>query len=552
MNDFFVELALVVILATFLGFVFNKLRQPIILAYIITGIVLGSSFLGALTFHELLNVFSDLGIAFLLFVVGISLDLKIFKDIGKTSMVTGVGQIIVTSIVGFGISSFLGFSLIESLYISIALTFSSTIIVVKLLSDKKEINSLYGKISLGFLLVQDFVAIIALLLISTLGFSGDFSSQALSFLASFVVLFSLFFIARGLVVGKIFSWLSDNQELLFLGALAWCFAFTSAGVFLGFSKEIGAFLAGVAIASLPYSYAIVNKMKPLRDFFIVLFFVVLGSNLVFASPDIVLVPALIFSVFVLVGNPVIVFVLMHFLGYKGRTSFLSSLTVAQISEFSLILVFLGQSVGHLSQGVVSVITLVAVLTIGASTYLILHGNRLYDLLASHLPILKTPRFFEDSLHMAEGKKFSAVCIGFGRVGSRVFRNQENKSELLVIDFNPAVVKRAAKEGFHAWYGDALDIETIDSILSVKPSVIISTISDLELNMNLAKRVSEKKNSAILIVVSEDSEKARALKSQGVRFIVNPYVISAGKIGVLLGDIKNGNNFELNWLEEQDS
>src|SRR3989344_4085755 len=192
MNDFFVELALVVILATFLGFVFNKLRQPIILAYIITGIVLGSSFLGALTFHELLNVFSDLGIAFLLFVVGISLDLKIFKEIGKTSMVTGVGQIIVTSIVGFGISSFLGFSLIESLYISIALTFSSTIIVVKLLSDKKEINSLYGKISLGFLLVQDFVAIIALLLISTLWFSGDFSSQALSFLASFVVLFSLF------------------------------------------------------------------------------------------------------------------------------------------------------------------------------------------------------------------------------------------------------------------------------------------------------------------------------------------------------------------------
>ena len=313
-QDFFLELAAVIVLATVLGFLFRKFKQPILLAFIFAGIILGSSFLNIITYKELLDVFSELGVAFLLFLVGMNLDLRILKEIGKTSIITGIGQIVFTTLVGFGIASFLGFSFLESLYIAVALTFSSTIIIVKLLSDKKELNSLYGKISIGFLLVQDFVAIIALVLISSFSFSTDLTSQLYQFVFGLVVLFLLFFLASKFFVRKIFDAFSQNQELLFLGAISWCFAFSAIAIFLGFSKEIGAFLAGVSIASLPYTYNILGKLKYLRDFFIVLFFVVLGSSLVFTASNIIFLPAIIFSVFVLVGNPIIVFILMAKLG----------------------------------------------------------------------------------------------------------------------------------------------------------------------------------------------------------------------------------------------
>ncbi|MFH1586347.1 MAG: cation:proton antiporter [Candidatus Diapherotrites archaeon] len=548
-EDFFLELAAVIILATLLGFLFRKLKQPILLAFIFAGIILGSSFLGVITYKELLDVFSELGVAFLLFLVGINLDLRIFKEIGKTSLITGIGQITFTTIIGFAIASLLGFSFLNSLYIAIALTFSSTIIIVKLLSDKKELNSLYGKISIGFLLVQDFVAIVALVLISSLSFSTDLTSQLSQFVLGLVVLFLLFFIASKFLVKRIFDSLSKSQELLFLGAISWCFAFAAVAIFLGFSKEIGAFLAGVSIASLPYTHEILGKLKYLRDFFIVLFFVVLGSNLVFAASDIIIIPAIILSIFVLVGNPIIVFILMAKLGYKGRTSFLSSLTVAQISEFSLILIFLGAKVGHVSSEVVSIITLVAVVTISASTYLIIYNNKLYDRLASFLPILRSKRFFEDSLHMVEDKEYSAVCLGFGETGKRIFIDgAANENEVLVVDFDPRALKEAGKLKFNTLYGDVSDLETIDFILKVKPKVVVSTVMAVDSNIVLAKKLLQKNKGIILIVMAHDVPDARKLRAAGIEFVLVPSIITAEKVKTILQDIKSERSLELSWFK----
>ena len=549
LEAFFLELAAVIIVATLLGMIFQKLKQPILLAFIFAGIILGSSFLGVITYTELLDVFSELGVAFLLFLVGMNLDLRIFKEIGKTSIITGIGQIVFTTVIGFTIASFLGFELLESLYIAIALTFSSTIIIVKLLSDKKELNSLYGKISIGFLLVQDFVAIIALVLISSFSVSTDLTSQLSTFVINLVLLFLLFFIASKFFVKKIFDSLSENQELLFLGAISWCFAFSAIAIFLGFSKEIGAFLAGISIASLPYTYEVLGKLKYLRDFFIVLFFVVLGSNLVFVSSKIILLPAIIFSLFVLIGNPLIVFVLMTKLGYKGRTSFLSSLTVAQISEFSLILIFLGAKVGHVSDEVASIITLVAVATISASTYLIIYNNKLYDRLVEFLPILKSKMFFEDSLHMIDDKEYPLVCIGFGRTGKRIFLNENtNEKDVLIIDFDPRALRAANDRKFHTLYGDVSDLETIEFIITVKPKVVISTIQNFESNTILAKKLLQKNNNTKLIVLAHNVSNARKLYSAGIEFVLVPSIITADKVKTIIHDIKAGRNFELDWLK----
>ncbi|MFH1240471.1 MAG: cation:proton antiporter [Candidatus Diapherotrites archaeon] len=548
-ENFFLELAAVIIIATCLAFLFKKLKQPILLAFIFAGILLGSSFLNVISYKELLHVFSELGVAFLLFLVGINLDLRIFREIGKTSVITGIGQIIFTTIIGFGIASLLGFGLVESLYIAIALTFSSTIIIVKLLSDKKELNSLYGKISIGFLLVQDFVAILVLVVIASFSFSTDLTSQLSLLVLNLIILFLLFFIASKFLVKIIFNALSKNQELLFLGAISWCFAFASVAIFLGFSKEIGAFLAGVSIASLPYSYDILGKLKYLRDFFIVLFFVVLGSNLVFAASDIILVPAIILSIFVLVGNPIIVFILMAKLGYKSRTCFLSGLTVAQISEFSLILIFLGAKLGHVSNEVVSIITLVAVATISVSTYLIIYNNQLYNHLSAFLPFWRSKKFFEDSLHIVEDKEYPFVCLGFGNTGKRIFIDDKaDNKDVLVVDFDPRALKEAGKLNFHTLYGDVYDLETIDFILKVKPKVVISTVMNVDSNIVLAKKLLKKNNNTILIVLAHDVYDAKKLSAEGIEFVLVPSIITADKVKTILQDIKAGKNFELNWLK----
>ncbi|MFQ5406446.1 MAG: cation:proton antiporter [Candidatus Micrarchaeia archaeon] len=526
-NEFFLELAVVIFAATFLGFVFTKLKQPILLAFIVAGVILGSSFLNVISYKELLDVFSELGIAFLLFLVGINLDLRILKEIGKTSIVSGIGQILFTSVIGFALASFLGFGFIEATYIAIALTFSSTIIIVKLLSDKNELNSLYGKISVGFLLVQDFVAILALILIGSFSVSGNLSNQVSQFVMGILLLLLLFFLASRFVVKKVFDALSKTQELLFLGSISWCFLFASFAIYLGFSKEIGAFLAGVSLASLPYTYDILGKLKYLRDFFIVLFFVVLGSKLVFAASAVVLTPAIIFSLFVLVGNPIIVFVLMLWLGYKGRTSFLSALTVAQVSEFSLILIFLGEKAGHVSTEVASLVTLVAVVTIAVSTYLINYNNKIYDFLSNHLPVLKSKRFFEDSLHVTNEKTYKIVCIGFGETGKRILNDKTiKKKDVLVVDFDPAAIKNASEKGFNVFYGDVSDLEVIEFIINSKPKTIISTIMDIHSNHILATKLLKKSPKLSLIVLTHEQQDVEKLEKAGITNVLVPSHLAA--------------------------
>lgn len=551
LENFFIEFAIVITAASLLGFLFQKFKQPVLLAFIVTGIILGSSFLDVIAYKDLLQVFSDFGIAFLLFLVGINLDLRIIKDIGKASVVTGLGQILFTSLIGFLIASALGFGIVEALYIAIALTFSSTIIIVKLLSDKKELNALYGKISVGFLIVQDFAAIAILVLISVFSFSANPVNQFFWFVINMLALLGLFFVSYKFLIKKIFDSIAHNQELLFLASISWCFVFASIAILMGFSKEIGAFLAGVSLAALPYTYEIFGKLKYLRDFFIVLFFVVLGSSLLFAAGSIVLLPAIIFSLFVLIGNPVIVFLLMAKLGYKGRTSFLSSLTVAQISEFSLIIIFLGQKLGYVSAEVVSIITLVAVATISASTYFIIHNNKIYDWLSTKIPVLKSTRFFEDSLHNSEERNYSLVCVGFGETAKKILCGMEaRKEEVLIIDFDPRGLKDAAKKGFATFYGDVNDLETLEKIVQSSPEVVLSTTMDHKPNLILAKKFSNAKG-ITLVALAHSTKEARKIQKAGIEFVIVPTLAAAKKIKLLLEDMENGRSLELMWLKEND-
>ena len=390
--DIFTEMAVLLLIAAVVGALGVSLRQPLIVAFIAVGILVGPSILGWVSADDQIDLLAKFGITLLLFVVGLKLDLQIIRTMGPVALATGLGQVVFTSVIGYPIGWAFGMTPVTALYVAVALTFSSTIIIVKLLSDKREVDTLHGRIALGFLIVQDLVVVLVMIGLNALGASGEVSLTQ----ATFAVLvkgagFLLFVgLAMRYLLPQLLQMLSRSQELLVLFGIAWALALAALGVTLGFSKEVGAFLAGVSLASTPYRDALGARLTSVRDFLLLFFFIDLGARLDLGLLGAQLLESLVFSLFVLIGNPLIVMVIMGLLGYRSRTAFLAGLTVAQISEFSLILGALGLSLGHISAETMGLITLVGLITISASTYMIIYSHQLYDRLAPWLKILRTP------------------------------------------------------------------------------------------------------------------------------------------------------------------
>jgi Kef-type K+ transport system membrane component KefB len=358
MELIFIQLAVILLTAFLVSFVIRLFNQPIIIGYIIAGIIISPFVVSFVDSQEIITIFSHLGVAFLLFIVGLHLNPNIIKRIGKTSFVLGVGQIILTFILGFLISNkLLGYNIISSSYIGIALMFSSTIIVTKLLSDKREIDSLYGKISIGVLIIQDLVAAGILMFISSSAGNSEWSSFALRTLLGGGGALVLLFAAGYFILPKLTYVIAKSQELLFLFSICWCFLVASLFSYLGFSIEIGALIAGVVLSISPYTSEISSKVRPLRDFFLIIFFIILGFNIPLNEIRGIAFNAIILSVAVLIFKPVIIMFLMMLTGHTKRNNFLVGTTLAQISEFSLIVLTLGVSLGHIEKMVLSTLTL---------------------------------------------------------------------------------------------------------------------------------------------------------------------------------------------------
>ena len=531
----FIELSLLVVLATAISFLMKFLKQPLIVGYITAGILVGPYVFNILQAHEEIEFFSRVGIAILLFIVGLMLNPDVMREVGKTSVVTGVGQVIFTSIVGFFIVRVLGFDTITSLYIAVAITFSSTIIILKLLSDRGDTQKLYGKISIGFLLVQDIIAIMLLLIITILGatttantldFSGVVISEiAILFFKGAGAVILLYLIAR-YVLSAAAAFVAGYQEVLFIFSLAWGLGISSLFYMLGFSIEVGALAAGVTLAASPFAYEIASRLKPLRDFFIMFFFILLGSGLIIGQISVILLPAVILSVFVLIGNPLIMFILLNLLGYRTRTSFMAGLTVAQISEFSLILVALGYSFGHVTQETVSLVTLVGVITIAVSTYLILYADRIYLWSKSFLDLIAIRKHTLRETTSGE-RRADIIIFGYDRVGYDFVKTaQEIGATYLVVDFNPKSVARLAEKNIPHCYGDAEDVELLQEIGLAGAKLVISTIPDLKTNLLLVDYYRSRNTDGIIIPISHYVEHTRELYNAGASYVVMPHHLGA--------------------------
>ena len=528
----FIELSVILGVATAIAGIMRLLRQPLIVGHILTGIILGPYVFDYIQSDSTIELFSKIGITVLLFIVGLSLNPRAIKEVGKVSLITGIGQVVFTSVIGFLLLQFLGYSIVSSLYIAIALTFSSTIIILKLLSDKGDTTKLYGKIAIGFLLVQDIIATVILMFISSISSGGGALNVIAVVMVKSILLISVMYFLAKYAIPRLSLFSAKSQEYLFLFSLSWGLCFASLFSLTGFSMEVGALLAGIFLSMTPYALEISARLRPLRDFFIVLFFIGLGSTMVFEGTTTSMVHTIILSIFVLVGNPYIVYVLMNRLNYAKRTSFFAGLTVAQISEFSMILVALGYSLGHVEKEVLSLVTMVGVITISVSTYMILYSNRLYKQVEVVLSIFSLrKRSREGESH---GEQFDIMLFGYNRVGQdfvKVF--QKLGSSYIVIDFNPESIKKLEQNMLSYRYGDAQDLEFLAELPLEKTRMIVSTIPDFDTNMLLVRSVRTVNKHAIIIPISDFIEHANALYEAGATYVAMPHYLGAQYISKMI-------------------
>lgn len=538
MEKIFFEITIVIGIAAVLAIVFRFFKQPAILAYILTGIILGPLAIIRIDSGEVMQSLGQIGITLLLFMLGLEIRLSKIMSVGKVALITGIGQILFTTAVGFVICVALGFSPLASLYMAIALTFSSTIIIVKLLSDKKDLNSLYGKIAVGILLVQDFVAILILIFLSGFQSGEQVSvwSLGLVFMKT-AVLFGWVWLFSNTLLPKITNKIAGSSELLFLFSIAWAFSMAAlvSSPYIGLSIEIGGFLAGFALGNSSENFQIVAKVKAVRDFFITIFFVTLGMSLVFGNIGAIWLPASILAIYVLIGNPIILMGILGYLGYRRRTSFLVGLTVSQISEFSMIVVFMGNKLNHVPDNVVSIITVAGTITFVFSTYMIMHGNSLYKKLNPFLGIFERKHRHEQKIEL-ENLIDHVILVGANRMGETILDALlKMDHKVIVVDFDPDVIAQLQEKKVSCLYGDIADFEIQERINLSKARLVISTVPDVEDNLLLLENLSKFNKKATVVVCALEKEYARILYKAGADYVVLPHLAGGRHLAKMIAD-----------------
>ncbi len=527
-NDTFTEIAVILTLAMVIGAIGLKFKQPLIVTFIAVGIIVGPSALNWVEPNDQIDLLAKLGIALLLFLVGLKLDIHIIKTMGTVALAAGLGQVLFTSLFGFLIALALNMELISALYVAVALTFSSTIIIVKLLSDKRELDELHGRIAIGFLIVQDIVVVMVMIVLTALGEAegtAGLGQQALKVLLNGIGLLLAIFVCMRFLLTPLLQQLAKSSEILVLFSITWAVSLAAIGVHLGFSKEVGAFLAGISIASTAFREVIAARLVSLRDFLLLFFFIDLGVGLDISTLGAQLAPALLFSVFVLIGNPLIVMSILGFMGYRSRTGFLAGLAVAQISEFSLILATLGFTQGHISTEIMGLITLVGLITISISTYMILYSEQLFSFLEPFLSGFERKSITSKELTLAthNDSKFDVILFGLGRIGVHMAEEFERQGkQVLVIDNDQQRLREHAKSSYTVSYGDMESPEFVSHLSLSGVSWVISSLSHLPDNLSMLHALNDAGYAGNTAAVADNLEDQEMLESRGVTQTIMPH------------------------------
>ncbi len=530
------DIGFIIVSATLLAHVARILRQPLIPAHVLAGVIIGPLGLRIITDSDVIRTLSELGIAFLLFIVGLELDLRRLRDIGLAATAIAVVSGVAIFLLGGAIAYLIGFTAVEAVYIGIGLTFSSTMIVIKVLSDKNELDTLHGRIILGVLLMQDVMAILALSVLASL---NDLSAAAIAQSMVFGLgLLSIAIVGSRYVIPTIFKAISKSHELMFLTALSFFFLFAKMSDMAGFSVAIGAFVAGMAIATFPYNLEVVGKVRSLRDFFAIIFFVSLGLKIWAPDPLGLVAPSIALLGVVLAAKPLIMMLMTSVMGYGRRVSFLTGMSLFQVSEFSMIIAMQGLMAGNISAEVFSVIGIVAIVTITLTSYAIKYDNPLYRALSKQLIVLErfsnTEKSMMQDIPEPEGRH--TVIVGCHRLGYAIAKTLEKLGrEYIIVDFNPERVKTLIDEGMPCIYGDVGDIEVLDKLRLKKAEMVVSTVVDDEDSMLLISEAKASNRRTPVIVTAENVREALELYDYGADYVIVPRMLS----GVVVSNLMEG-------------
>ena len=529
-TDIFAQLSLIIVIVTLVSMVAHSFKQPLILGYILTGILVGS-ILPLLPGHfelhtDTFDVFSSIGIALLLFIIGLGLSVSVFRKLGKIAFLTALSVLLTLGSVGYIITQGFGFTSTEAILMGLALFFSSTIIIVKVLSDKKEQTRLHGQIAIGVILIDDLVATIALLFVAAGKNGFGISELGILFIKGVIVAAILTFVSIKILprLTKVFA---KNQELLFLFTIAWGFGIASLFQLVGFSIEVGALFAGVSLAALPYSQEMASRLKPLRDFFIVLFFIKLGTDLNIENLASGLVLAIILSIIVMVLKPLVVMLSLNAFGYTKRTSFKTAINLSQISEFSIILIALARENGMASDSLTAVVTIIAIATIATSTYLMHYDNKIL------MKLEKRFRFFRDQATREEergGHQHDLILFGYKKGGHEFVKTfRQMKKRFIIVDYNPTVIETLEHQHLPFIYGDATDIELLHEIGIKQARLIVSTITDFSTNEQLVRFIHRTNPKVVIVCHADNYEEATSLYKHGATYVMLPHYIGSERI-----------------------
>lgn len=531
-GDIFFDIGALLAITVLVAFVTQLLRQPLMTAYLISGVVVGPFFLNLLSGdHHLFDAFAEFGVVLLLFVVGLSLNFDHIKRIGKVSLIAGISQVLFTAGIGYLILLALGYAQVSAGYLAVGITFSSTIIIVKLLSDKKDTQSVYGRYTIGLMIVQDIIALFLMIFLTAM--TGDVGPAELAadMFLKIVMLIAFVGILARYVVPWILDRIASNSEFLFIFTIAWCFGIASALLWLGFSIEVGALIAGLTLGSSVYQSEISSRIKPLRDFFIVIFFLILGSEFSLGDIQEVAVPGLILSAFILFGNPFILYQVFRLKGFTRRNSFLAGVTAAQVSEFGFVLLFTGQRLGHISGVELEVFTLIALVTIILSSYAITYNEQIYKFL---LPFFDM--FGKDKYRQAEAKadKYDVWVFGYHRIGWKVCEGLAEKGiKYAVVDFNPVAISKLKHRGIPAFFGDAADVEFLETLPLDRSKVIISTLPEVDDQLTLVRHVRGLTKKTHIIANLYHIDSLKTLYDAGASYVLMPHLVGGNWMSTVL-------------------
>lgn len=543
-NEFLIfELGSIIIMAAIFALFARLLKQPPILAYVLSGFIIGPAVLAVVKDVEIINSFSEIGIAFLLFIAGLELSFKKLKQINlKKILIITTLQVLLVFFLTLFSAKYIGLNQMQAIYIGVAIAFSSTMIVVKILSDKKELITMHGRLVLGILLLQDLFAIIAIVLLT----SSDFSLTliGMSVLKLMAIVLIAFLLQRYALSGlfKRAAESSHSKELLLLGSLAVLFTFILISIGFEFSIVIGAFIAGVSLANLPFRVELEARVGPLRDFFSILFFVALGMQITIAGVG----DHLSLFIFLLIGafiiKPLVTLAAIRFSGYRGRTSFISALSLAQLSEFSIIVAVLGFNLGFLTQSMLSTIIITTIVTMSLTIFFIDYENFFFRIFKRPLSLFNFLPI-KENVGYSDKEKKSILLVGCDRMGSIVLREltKESKKEILVLDYNPEIIAALRNKKISCVYGDVKSPDMLENFDLKNLKKVISTVPDIDDGLVILEKIKKHNKDIVVILTAHSLDDALELYHHGADYVMVPRFTAGEVVSNILK--KDGSSLE---------